>query len=373
MRPTNRQFRGGISACILLLICLGVGEAQPKSSLSVSFFSNWPIGMAPADVGIRLARKYAASPFLDPSGLIEYPEVCMWYGALSFAEITGNEELTKALAARFDPLMTPAERHRIPTGKEVDEEDYEIVGVVPLEIYRQTKQSKYLNFGRMFADRQWSSPRKDGLSGESRFWIDDMYMITMLQVEAYRATGDPRYIDRAALEMADYLAKLQQPNGLFYHRADAHFFWGRGNGWVAAGMAELLRSLPADNPYRGRILAGYKKMMRALLRYQAKDGSWRELVDDGASWEETSSTGMFTFAMIVGVKHGWLAGAIYGPAARKGWLALVGFIDQNDDMTSVCESTDPGHSTEYYLMRKRKTGNLHGEAPVLWAAAALLR
>ena len=89
-----------------------------------------------------------------------------------------------------------------------------------------------------------AAPRADGLSGETRFWIDDMYMITMLQVEAYRATGERKYINHAALEMKAYLDKLQQPNGLFYHRADAPFFWGRGNGWVAAGMAELLRSLP---------------------------------------------------------------------------------------------------------------------------------
>jgi hypothetical protein len=28
---------------------------------------------------------------------------------------------------------------------------------------------------------------------------------------------------------------------------------------------------------------------------------------------------------------------------------------------------------QYYLDRRRETGNLHGQAPVLWAATALLR
>lgn len=365
-----RQIPRRLGCALLIFLCCWSGAFAQRQ---IPLFTNWPAGFAPQDVGIRLAQKYAASAFLDPSGLIEYPETCMWYGALSFAGVTGDKALARRLADRFAPLMTDAERKRIPTGNEVDEEDYEIVGIVPLEIYRQTGQTKFLSFGRQFADRQWSSPRSDGLSRESRFWIDDMYMITMLQVEAYRATGDRKYIDRAALEMAAYLSKLQQPNGLFYHRADAPFFWGRGNGWVAAGLAELLRSLPLDNPYRGHILAGYRSMMRELLRYQSPDGAWRQLVDDNAAWEETSSTGMFTFAMIVGVKKGWLDERTYAPAARKGWIALVGFIDQNHDMTSVCESTDPGHTANYYLMRKRKTGNLHGEAPVLWAAAALLR
>jgi unsaturated rhamnogalacturonyl hydrolase len=48
--------------------------------------------------------------------------------------------------------------------------------------------------------------------------------------------------------MSAYLDKLQQTNGLFYHAPDAPFYWSRGNGWVAAGMAELLRSLPENHP-----------------------------------------------------------------------------------------------------------------------------
>ena len=90
-------------------------------------------------------------------------------------------------------------------------------------------------------------------------------MITAAQAQAYRATGDRKYIDRAAREMVVYLDELQKPNGLFYHAPDVPFFWGRGNGWMAAGMAELLRSLPQDSPQRPRIMEGYKLMMSSLL------------------------------------------------------------------------------------------------------------
>jgi hypothetical protein len=68
--------------------------------------------------------------------------------------------------------------------------------------------------------------------------------------------------------MAVYLDTLQQPNGLFYHAPDVPFFRGRGNGWMAAGMAELLRSLAEDHPNRARILSGYRKIMATLLQYQ---------------------------------------------------------------------------------------------------------
>ena len=40
--------------------------------------------------------------------------------------------------------------------------------------------------------------------------------------------------------------KLQQPNGLFHHAPDVPFYWGRGNGWVAVGMAELPMGIPVE-------------------------------------------------------------------------------------------------------------------------------
>jgi unsaturated rhamnogalacturonyl hydrolase len=35
------------------------------------------------------------------------------------------------------------------------------------------------------ANRQWEDPLPDGLSSETRYWIDDMHMLTTLQLEAY--------------------------------------------------------------------------------------------------------------------------------------------------------------------------------------------
>jgi rhamnogalacturonyl hydrolase YesR len=258
----------------------------------------------------------------------------------------------------------------VPTERHVD---FSVFGAVPLEIYMQTKERKYLDLGLSFADRQWEKPTPDGLTGETRFWIDDMFMITAVQVQAFRATGEAKYLDRAALEMAAYLDKLQQPNGLFFHAPDVPFYWGRGNGWVAAGMTELLRSLPAKHSRRDRIVAGYRKMMQSLLAFQGQDGLWRQLIDDPESWPETSSTGMFTFAMITGVKEGWLDSKTYGAAARKGWLGLVQYLDDKGDVRNVCEGTNKKNERQYYLDRQRLTGDLHGQAPILWSAAALLR
>ena len=64
--------------------------------------------------------------------------------------------------------------------------------------------------------------------------------------------------------MVMYLDELQRPNGLFYHAPDVPYYWGRGNGWMAAGMAELLQCLPKKHKDRARIMEGYLKMMESL-------------------------------------------------------------------------------------------------------------
>ena len=359
------------SLCTALFpAALLLAASLPALAQAGDYFSNWPAGTSPQEVGKHVAEHFVTSPH-QYTATIHYSEAATWYGALTFAQLTHDDALRAELIHRFEPLMPGgAEANRRPLRHHVDDS---IFGIVPLEIAIQTKDPKYLAEGLYWADRQWENPQPDGLSAETRFWVDDMYMLTMLQLQAHRATGDRKYLDRDANEMVAYLDKLQQPNGLFFHAPDVPFYWGRGDGWFAAGMAEMLRTLPADHPQRPHILAGYQKMMAALLQYQARDGMWRQLIDHDEAWPESSSSAMFTFAMITGVKNGWLPAATYGPAARRAWIAVVGYIDQNWDITSVCEGTGKKNDLAYYLARRRRTGDFHGQAPVLWAASALLR
>ena len=363
------------------------GTAPAQSSKNTgSDLTHWPKGSAPEEIGNRIASRFIATPHTNfnrpgPPKVITYPETCAWYGALTFARVTGNKALTKQLADRFEPLFGSRDT-LVPVPDHVD---YTVFGSVPFELYMQTKDARYLQLGKHFADKQWGPPEgkrvtaeshrfyNKGLSWQTRLWIDDMFMITAVQSQAYRATGERKYIDKAASEMVFYLDSLQQPNGLFYHAPDVPYFWGRGDGWMAVGMSELLRSLPENNPNRSRIMGGYKKMMATLLKYQAEDGMWRQLIDDPGSWKETSCTGMFTCAFITGVKEGWLDQKVYGPAARKAWLSLIRYINADGDISDVCEGTNKKNDHQYYLDRKRITGDLHGQAPLLWCATALLR
>lgn len=367
---------------LMVFVVIGL-SAKPKEY----DLKNFPKGKTPAEIGARIAikflntahSKYGNTHPETPPTQITYPDVCTWLGGMRFAEVTKNDVLFNRFEARFAPLFD-TEINLQPKPNHVDNN---VFGAVPLELYLKTKQQKYLDLGLKYADTQWNLPdgakpeekawADQGYSWQTRIWIDDMFMITAVQAQAYLATSDRKYIDRAAKEMVLYLDKIQLENGLFYHSPDAHFSWGRGNGWMAVGMAEILRILPKDNPNRTRIMEGYHKMMAALLKYQEKDGMWRQIIDDQEAWKETSGTAMFTYAMITGVKNGWLDKKIYGTAARKGWLALTTYINSNDELTEVCEGTNIKNDRNHYMQRKRIVGDLHGQAPVLWCATALLR
>lgn len=366
-----------VPAAVLFLSAAGCSTvSQP------AVFSNWPSGASPAEVGRRLADNFDARKFdfeTNPRRqYVIYPEVCGWYGSLTVARLSGDKELQERLIRKFDRFLG-VDANRISPNAHVD---YRVFGAVPLEIFRQTGDSRYLAIGKDLADKQWASPTPDGVTSEARYWVDDIYMISAVQVQAYRATKDPVYLDRAATTVAEYLDKLQQPNGLFFHAADSPFYWSRGNGWYAAGMAELLSELPKSHPKHARIMKGFQTMMASLLQYQSPEGLWRQLIDRQESWLETSGTGMFAFAMVTGVKRGWLPAETYGPAARKAWLALVERLDGEANVKDVCVGTDkafkvvgadPEAQLKFYLERGRKTGDLHGQSPILWTASALLR
>ncbi|MBL9218922.1 MAG: glycoside hydrolase family 88 protein [Opitutaceae bacterium] len=371
--------------CLALCLCLLASVLRSFAAPLVSppEFQDWPAGASPQEIGLRVAENFSTHPFewqgSGPHPYVIYPEICAWYGSLTVAQLAGATDLRQRLLAKYDPLLLPENANKIKPDAHVD---FRIFGVVPLEFHQQRLGDRWLSLGRSFADAQWEKTTPDGITVEARYWIDDMYMSPILQVQAYRATGEPVYLDRAARMMVAYLDKLQQPTGLFLHAPDSPFYWGRGNGWVAAGMTELLRELPATHPQQARILAGYRLMMAALLADQGSDGLWKQLVDKPESWGETSGTGMFTFAIVTGVREGWLDAKRYAPAARKAWLALVSRIDADANLQEICVGTNKAKMVvgedlqkqyEFYLARPRRTGDLHGQAPLLWTASAFLR
>jgi unsaturated rhamnogalacturonyl hydrolase len=327
--------------------------------------------ISPLVVGKLLSQElFSRQEFMmyvtDAITTLHYAEVCAAFGVTRFAGLTGDNAVIYKIADRY--------RNVTDSGliSIIGHVDVNVYGILPLELFLNTGNTEFLEEGIRLADLQWQNPLPDGMSNQTRYWIDDVYMIAILQVQAYRATGKEIYLERAALEVNAYLKKLQQPNGLFHHGENAPFYWGRGNGWVAAGLAELIAVLPEKNMYYDSIVEGYKKMMAALLKYQADDGMWRQLVDYGESWEESSATAMFGYAISIGVNRGILTGKGYKNACQKAWKALCLHLDEDGKLDGICAGTGQSTDVNYYLQRPRIKGDFHGQAPMLWFACSLM-
>ena len=177
---------------------------------------NFPEGCEPEFIGKKLTERYLQTPHSHWGNInsehkvtfVTYPDVCAWLGALWFTQSVKDENLYNKLVDRFDPLFT-TEKDFLPTLRPTAHNvvDWYVFGAVPLEIYKKKKEQKYLDLGMKYADGQWILPEnpKDyekewhdkGYSWQTRLWIDDMFMITAVQDQAYLVTGDKKYIDRS--------------------------------------------------------------------------------------------------------------------------------------------------------------------------------
>ena len=319
-------------------------------------------------VGTRLVQNLLDRSKLELSGS-SYQETCSGFGAVRFAAETGDRDLLNKTIARYQAIIGPDAAKLLP---KPNHDDRTVFGILPLEMFKATQEPKYLALGLSYADDQFATLNPEGLSSETRGYIDDAYKIPVMQILAFRATQKPDYAAQSVKELTALIDKLQQPSGLFFHGPDAQVYWGRGNGWAAAGLTEVLLNLPSEDPARAKIMASYQAMMAGLLKVQAPDGRWRQVLDDDKAWEENSCTGYFIFALGEGVDQGWLDAATYRPAVQKAWSALCGQLDDKANVADVSVLTEHSNDESYYLARPKAAGNLHGQFAAIWAATALL-
>jgi len=152
-----------------LLFLIGIVLIIQPCVFAQSYFRNWPAGTSPKEIGKRVAENFVARKLEVEQGkrqYVIYPEVCAWYGSLTVAQLTNDRDLKTRLIQKFDPLLTAGGAKNISPEPHVD---YRVFGVVPLEIYMQTSESKYLDVGKSLADKQWNKPTPDGITGEARY------------------------------------------------------------------------------------------------------------------------------------------------------------------------------------------------------------
>src|SRR5437763_13862094 len=130
-----------------------------------SYFRNWPKGTSPQEIGKRVAENFLARKLeveLGKRQYVIYPEVCAWYGSLTVAQLINDRDLKTSLIQKFDPLLTDRVKQISPE----PHVDYRVFGVVPLEIYLQTKQQQYLDLAKGLPANRGGRPSPAGLRAE---------------------------------------------------------------------------------------------------------------------------------------------------------------------------------------------------------------
>jgi unsaturated rhamnogalacturonyl hydrolase len=266
-------------------------------------------------------------------------------------------------------------------------------GSLILLLQRQTGEAAYRSAADSLLKFLWAFPRtSDGgfyHKDSPHMQVDDLYMGAPFLAEY----GQLREVD-SALEDAARQAILMERHtrdsitGLYYHvwyeEAEGQFdtgcnpvFWGRGMGWVAMALVDVLDFLPAISPDRDSVLAVFQRLALAVSTVQDDaTGVWWQVLNRPAlsgNFLESSASCMFTYALAKGIRMGYLDDS-YREVVQKAYQGILKqFIRDNGDgtirITSVCPGQSPSELFGPYLRSTYE--NQHGLGPFILASVEI--
>lgn len=229
----------------------------------------------------------------------------------------------------------------------------------------------------------------------NQMWLDGLYMGAAFYAE-YLATFAPDdsegWADIALQFSTIHSHTYDADKGLNYHgwsalpsdpnsfwantstpfKGCSEEFWGRGMGWYAAALVDVLEFMPHEHPDYDAVTAIFADVADGIRRWQdAESGVWYQLLqyDDSFVSErgrhnylEASASSMFTYALLKGIRLGLLDKQEFDPVAQKAYDGLIStFITANSsggiDIHNICRSAGLGPankperdgSPDYYL------------------------
>lgn len=203
------------------------------------------------------------------------------------------------------------------------------------------------------------------------FIPEDFFLNGAVLGRAYKLTGDGRYIDM----LTDFLleSRIQQDDGLFWHGRDAPFYWGRGNGFAAMGLAETLTYLPDGHAARDRLIAMCRKQLDGLRRYQEPSGMYRQVIDFPGTYQELTATCMIGYATARGIRLGWLDNS-YRDTLNLAWRGVSERVDDDGNVVDGCTGTGVQKSLSDYIYRPALSGHDDRTGSMaLWFAVEMMQ
>lgn len=195
-----------------------------------------------------------------------------------------------------------------------------------LFMFLHTKEKRYLDICTDFADWCENKALKTANGGlahvwarggledyKQQLWLDTLFMAGIFMLRMGRLLNNKKLFD-AGLEQFDIHIEsmLDTSCNLFCHgyncveKITLGEHWGRGNGWVAAAMLELLelsRNIEYDQK---KYLDVFKAFMESVYGLKHHSGMLHTLLDGQDSYLESTATALFAYAALKGFRLGYL-------------------------------------------------------------------
>ena len=258
--------------------------------------------------------------------------------------------------------------------------DWQICFQTYADLYNILPDDNRIRRAREVMEYEMSTPQNDYW-----WWADGLYMVMPVMTKLHKITGNPRYLDKLYeyVQVSDSIM-YDPEEGLYYRDAKYVYpkhksangkkdFWARGDGWVLAGLAKVLKDAPSDWKHRKFFEDKYTKMADAVVACQQPAGYWsRSMYDEEhAPGPETSGTAFFTYGLLWGINSGYLTDPKYLDAAKKGWEYLSKTALQKDGSVGyvqpIGEKAIPGQ-----VVDRNSTSNF-GTGAFLLAASEYVR
>ena len=272
----------------------------------------------------------------------DWTNAALYAGMVQWAGIAGDDTYYDWLKGKADMNSWADKKPEQPLGR-YHADDY-CVGQTYIELYRKYNDAKMIEPIRAHLDSILTSPATGNLEfvytdtywpTQRWAWCDALFMGPTVWAKMANVTGEKKYLDFMLKEYQYTTDYLYDKDEHLYYRDSRYFtmkeangkkvFWGRGNGWVFAGLPVILKELPAGYENKDYFVKIYQDMAAKILSLQTTDGFWHASLLDPASYPnpEMSATAFFVYGFAWGINNGYLDKQLYLPAIIKGWKSMV--------------------------------------------------
>jgi unsaturated rhamnogalacturonyl hydrolase len=208
--------------------------------------------------------------------------------------------------------------------------------------------------------------------------IDSLHFGPPFLAALGRLSGRSTLCDAAAAQARAYLDLLQDESGLVWHlwleRAGRRFGygWGRGQGWAALGLADVLMAIGPQHRDAGYLRSGFARLAESLAAAQLPDGTFPIVVSEPASRSEASTAAFAASAFARGVRLGWLDRS-YAEHAERAWRATWERVDAHGVLLDVSAEVHASTGESHYSATPTGFVVPWSQGPMLVAALEIAR